>query len=98
MVSSYILFKEFSICEDFVLNILKIDDSLIQITEGNLDTVVDANASVEFSSLSSGIDDTVSKLKDYIKYFYDIRLVWSFKIQKYDFVGSNPCKLGDCIF
>ena len=50
-----------------VLNIVKIDDSLIQITEGNLDTVVDANASVEFSSLSSGINDTVSKLKDYIK-------------------------------
>ena len=44
----------------------KINDSLDSITNGNLDTVVDVKSSIEFSSLSDGINVTVDSLKSYI--------------------------------
>ncbi len=48
-------------------NIAKVNGSLSQITEGNLDTVVDVRDGVEFSSLSDDINATVTTLKRYIE-------------------------------
>ena len=47
-------------------NIKKINDSLGQITEGDLDVTVDVRSSEEFSSLSDDINSTVATLKRYI--------------------------------
>ena len=46
-------------------NIKKVNASLNQITEGNLDTVVDVKTNKEFTSLSNGINTTVDALKRY---------------------------------
>ena len=46
-------------------NIKKVNDSLNQITEGNLDTVVDVKTNKEFTLLSDGINTTVDALKRY---------------------------------
>ncbi len=48
-------------------NIDKMNSSLSQITEGNLDTIVDVRDGVEFSSLSDDINATVATLKRYIE-------------------------------
>ena len=46
-------------------NIKKVNESLNQITEGNLDTVVDVRTNKEFTMLSDGINTTVDALKRY---------------------------------
>lgn len=47
-------------------NIRKINDSLAQITGGNLDVTVDVRTNEEFASLSDDINETVVTLKRYI--------------------------------
>ena len=49
-----------------VSNIHKINESLSEITEGNLETVVDVRSHEEFDSLSDDINATVDTLKHYI--------------------------------
>ncbi|MBQ1787379.1 MAG: SpoIIE family protein phosphatase [Erysipelotrichaceae bacterium] len=49
-----------------VNNIQKINDSLAEITEGNLDNEVNIRINKEFSSLSDGINTTVASLKHFI--------------------------------
>lgn len=48
-------------------NIKKINSTLSQITNGNLDVTVDVRSNEEFASLSDDINSTVSTLKKYIK-------------------------------
>jgi serine phosphatase RsbU (regulator of sigma subunit) len=50
-----------------VENIHKINASLNEITNGNLDTVIDVRDSLEFDSLSDDINSTVKTLKEYIE-------------------------------
>ena len=57
----YILIKKV-----IIKNIEKINSSLSQITDGNLDVVVDVRSNQEFSSLSDDINSTVETLKNYI--------------------------------
>lgn len=47
-------------------NIVKVNESLAAITDGNLDTVVDVRSSREFNDLSDDINETVDTLKNYI--------------------------------
>ena len=47
-------------------NIHQINDSLSEITEGNLETIVDVRSHVEFDELSNDINATVDTLKKYI--------------------------------
>ncbi len=61
------LFLDLMIKRRIVGNIMKFNNSLAQITEGNLDTVVDVRDGVEFSSLSDDINATVATLKRYIE-------------------------------
>lgn len=49
-----------------VENIHRINHSLSQITDGNLDVTVDVRSNEEFSALSDGINSTVDTLKKYI--------------------------------
>ena len=49
-----------------VKNIRKINDSLAQITEGNLNVTVDVRDNEEFASLSDDINSTVATLRRYI--------------------------------
>ena len=49
-----------------VRNIRKINDSLAEITEGNLNVTVDVRDNEEFASLSDDINSTVATLKRYI--------------------------------
>ena len=57
----YLLIKKL-----IVNNIRKINNSLAEITEGNLDVVVDVRSNEEFASLSDDINSTVVTLKGYI--------------------------------
>lgn len=57
----YLLIKKL-----IVSNIRKINDSLAEITGGNLDVVVDVRSNEEFASLSDDINSTVVTLKGYI--------------------------------
>ena len=57
----YILIKRV-----IINNIKKINDTLGQITKGDLNVVVDVRSNEEFSSLSDDINSTVSTLKRYI--------------------------------
>jgi serine phosphatase RsbU (regulator of sigma subunit) len=61
LVFIYILIKRV-----IINNIKKINDTLRQITEGDLNVVVDVRSNEEFSSLSDDINTTVSTLKKYI--------------------------------
>ncbi len=68
-----------------VNNIIKVDDSLSRITQGNLDTVVDVKATEEFVSLSTGINKTVDALKQFIeeaKSRIDAELSYAAEIQR----------------
>ena len=56
----------FLLKKTIVENIRRINASLAKITGGNLETQVDVQDSEEFASLSSGINTTVSRLKEYI--------------------------------
>ena len=47
-------------------NLKKINDTLAQITNGDLSVTVDVRSNVEFASLSDDINSTVSTLKQYI--------------------------------
>ncbi|MDO4815796.1 MAG: SpoIIE family protein phosphatase [Bacillota bacterium] len=49
-----------------VNNIRKVNDSLAEITGGNLDVTVDVRTNEEFASLSDDINSTVTTLKHYI--------------------------------
>ena len=49
-----------------VKNIRKINDSLAQITQGNLNVIIDVRDNEEFASLSDDINSTVATLKNYI--------------------------------
>ena len=49
-----------------VLNLKKVNQSLAEITDGNLDVVVDVRSNKEFSALSDDINSTVTTLKEYI--------------------------------
>lgn len=68
-----IIFEALFTCIYFLIkylvvnNIIKVDDSLSEITQGNLDTTVDVRASEEFVSLSAGINKTVDALKQFIE-------------------------------
>lgn len=57
----YILIKRV-----IINNIKKINDTLRQITNGDLNVVVDVRSNEEFSSLSDDINSTVSTMKKYI--------------------------------
>lgn len=50
-----------------VNNIIKVNESLARITDGNLDEKVEVRDTYEFDSLSTDINKTVDRLKDYIK-------------------------------
>lgn len=56
----------FLIKELIIKNIQKINRSLAQITEGNLDVKVEVRSNEEFASLSDDINTTVATLKSYI--------------------------------
>ena len=49
-----------------VENMVKVNDALAQITEGNLDERIDVRDTYEFDALSTDINATVDKLKEYI--------------------------------
>ncbi len=49
-----------------VNNMVKVNDALSQITEGNLDEKIDVRDTYEFDTLSNDINATVDKLKEYI--------------------------------
>lgn len=57
----YILIKKV-----IINNLKKINNSLAQITDGNLNVMVDVRSNKEFASLSDDINSTVSTLKRYI--------------------------------
>ena len=57
----YILIKRV-----IINNLKKINDTLAQITKGDLNAVVDVRSNEEFASLSDDINSTVSTLKQYI--------------------------------
>ena len=57
----YILIKRV-----IINNLKKINDSLAQITDGDLSVTVDVRSNAEFASLSDDINSTVSTLKRYI--------------------------------
>ncbi|MBO5866862.1 MAG: SpoIIE family protein phosphatase, partial [Clostridia bacterium] len=57
----YILIKRV-----IINNLKKINNSLAQITDGNLNVMVDVRSNKEFASLSDDINSTVSTLKRYI--------------------------------
>ena len=57
----YILIKRV-----IINNLKKINDTLAQITDGNLSVTVDVRSNAEFSSLSDDINSTVATLKRYI--------------------------------
>lgn len=49
-----------------VVNMVKVNDALAQITEGNLDERIEVRDTYEFDTLSTDINATVDKLKEYI--------------------------------
>ncbi len=65
--SALFIFIYLLINRRIVGNIDKVNTSLAQITEGNLDVVVDVRDGVEFSHLSDDINATVAALKHYIE-------------------------------
>lgn len=91
-----------------VNNIFKINQSLAQITGGNLDTVVDVRNNEEFSMLSNDINSTVDTLKRYIAEAasrIDAELQYAKDIQtsalphvEPNFVGKNEYELHACMF
>ena len=91
-----------------VNNIFKINQSLAQITGGNLDTVVDVRNNEEFSMLSNDINSTVDTLKRYIAEAasrIDAELQYAKDIQisalphtEPNFVGKEEYELHACMF
>lgn len=58
----YVLIKA-----DVVDGVRRVNERLLQITDGNLDVVVDERSSLEFAQLSDGINQTVDALKRHIE-------------------------------
>ena len=91
-----------------VNNIFKVNQSLAQITGGNLDTVVDVRNNEEFSMLSNDINSTVDTLKRYIAEAasrIDAELQYAKDIQSSalphiepNFVGKDEYELHACMF
>lgn len=91
-----------------VNNIFKINQSLAQITGGNLDTVVDVRNNEEFSMLSNDINSTVDTLKRYIAEAasrIDAELQYAKDIQasalphiEPNFIGKDEYELYACMF
>lgn len=61
------IFIYFLIKKVIINNLKKINDTLSEITDGNLNVTVDVRSNAEFSSLSDDINSTVSTLKRYIE-------------------------------
>lgn len=91
-----------------VNNIFKINQSLAQITGGNLDTVVDVRNNEEFSLLSNDINSTVDTLKRYIAEAasrIDAELEYARNIQSSalphiapNFINKDEYELNACMF
>lgn len=61
------VFIYFLIKRVIINNMQKVNRTLAQITDGNLNVTVDVRSNAEFSSLSDDINSTVKTLKQYIK-------------------------------
>ena len=61
------VFIYFLIKRVIINNLQKVNSSLAQITDGNLNVTVDVRSNAEFASLSDDINSTVKTLKEYIK-------------------------------
>ena len=61
------VFIYFLIKRVIINNLRKVNSSLAEITDGNLNVTVDVRSNAEFASLSDDINSTVKTLKDYIK-------------------------------
>ena len=61
------VFIYFLIKRVIINNLQKVNSSLAQITDGNLNVTVDVRSNAEFASLSDDINSTVKTLKNYIK-------------------------------
>lgn len=61
------VFIYFLIKRVIINNLQKVNDSLAEITDGNLNVTVDVRSNAEFASLSDDINSTVNTLKEYIK-------------------------------
>ena len=91
-----------------VNNIFKINQSLAEITGGNLDTVVDVRNNEEFSLLSNDINSTVDTLKRYIAEAasrIDAELEYARNIQSSalphiapNFINKDEYELNACMF
>ena len=66
MFSALFILIYFLVRKLVVNNIYQIKDSLSDITDGKLDTVVNVRSHIEFDSLSNDINSTVDTLKKYI--------------------------------
>ncbi|MCF0137148.1 MAG: SpoIIE family protein phosphatase, partial [Oscillospiraceae bacterium] len=67
LIYTAIFITVFYLIQKLVLNnIHKINEKLSEITQGNLDTVVDVRTHNEFEALSEDINETVTRLKQYI--------------------------------
>lgn len=61
------VFIYFLIKRVIISNLQKVNNSLAEITNGNLNVTVDVRSNAEFASLSDDINSTVKTLKEYIK-------------------------------
>ena len=61
------VFIYFLIKKVIINNLQKVNCSLAEITDGNLNVTVDVRSNAEFASLSDDINSTVKTLKEYIK-------------------------------
>lgn len=61
------VFIYFLIKRVIINNLQKVNSSLAEITDGNLNVTVDVRSNAEFASLSDDINSTVKTLKEYIK-------------------------------
>lgn len=61
------VFIYFLIKRVIINNLQKVNSSLSEITDGNLNVTVDVRSNAEFASLSDDINSTVKTLKEYIK-------------------------------
>ncbi|MGN1195436.1 MAG: LytS/YhcK type 5TM receptor domain-containing protein, partial [Acutalibacteraceae bacterium] len=61
------VFIYFMVKRVIINNLQKVNDSLAEITDGNLNMTVDVRSNAEFASLSDDINSMVKTLKEYIK-------------------------------
>ncbi len=82
-------------------NLQKVNQSLAQITNGNLNVTVDVRSNEEFASLSDDINSTVSTLKRYIAEAaarFDTELEFAKQIQHSSLPASAPDESAICIY